>query len=315
MSAVAPATDARWISLFLEAQAAELGAARNTLLAYGRDLNAASDWLARRGSGFATATRDEIEAYLAGCSADGLARATRARRLSALRQLFRFALSEGWRADDPAQRIAGPGKSKALPKTLGQDEVEALLRAAETRGRSVADRTRDACLMQLLYATGLRVSELVGLPVSAARGDPAVLFVKGKGGRERLVPLTPAAKAALAAWLEIRDAAEAAARAQGAAPSRWLFPSRGAAGHLTRHRFHGLIKEIAVAAGISPAKVTPHALRHAFATHLLEGGADLRAIQTLLGHADISTTEIYTHVVEERLRELVETHHPLVRDG
>lgn len=315
MSAVAPATDARWISLFLEAQAAELGAARNTLLAYGRDLNAASDWLARRGSGFATATRDEIEAYLAACSADGLARATRARRLSALRQLFRFALSEGWREDDPAQRIAGPGKSKALPKTLSQEEVEALLRAAETRGRSVADRTRDACLMQLLYATGLRVSELVGLPVSAARGDPAVLFVKGKGGRERLVPLTPAAKAALAAWLELRDAAEAAARAQGAAPSRWLFPSRGAAGHLTRHRFHGLIKEIAVAAGISPAKVTPHALRHAFATHLLEGGADLRAIQTLLGHADISTTEIYTHVVEERLRELVETHHPLVRDG
>ena len=193
--------------------------------------------------------------------------------------------------------------------------MEALLRAAETRGRSVADRTRDACLMQLLYATGLRVSELVGLPVSAARGDPAVLFVKGKGGRERLVPLTPAAKAALAAWLEIRDAAEAAARARGAAPSRWLFPSRGAAGHLTRHRFHGLIKEIAVAAGISPAKVTPHALRHAFATHLLEGGADLRAIQTLLGHADISTTDIYTHVVEGRLRDLVETLHPWVRDG
>lgn len=311
----APPDDARWLALFLEAQAAELGAARNTLLAYGRDLRAFAGWLAGRGGGLATAERGDIERYLIDCEADGLARTTRARRLSAIRQLYRFAHAEGWRDDDPAQRIAGPGKAKALPRTLTHAEVDALLEAAGRRGRTEAERARDTCLMQLLYATGLRVSELVSLPVAAARGDPAMLLVAGKGGRERMVPLSPPARAALAAWLSLRDADEAANRAAGRPPSRWLFPSRGASGHLTRHRFHGLVKELAVEAGIAPGRVTPHALRHAFATHLLEGGADLRAIQTLLGHADISTTEIYTHVLEARLRDLVERHHPLARDA
>ncbi|MEM1428495.1 MAG: tyrosine recombinase [Pseudomonadota bacterium] len=310
----APATASDWISLFLEAQAAELGAARNTLLAYGRDLRAFADWCGARGPVFASLTRQDIEAYLIGCEADGLSRATRARRLSAIRQLFRFAHAEGWRSDDPAQRISGPGKTKALPKTLSVAEVDALLRAAETRGRAPADRLREVCLMQVLYATGLRVSELVALPLAAARGDPAMLLVTGKGGRERMVPLSPPARAALAAWLAHREAADARARSEGHAPSRYLFPSRGRAGHLSRQGFHALVKDLAVHAGVAPSRVTPHALRHAFATHLLEGGADLRSIQALLGHADISTTEIYTHVLEERLRDLVETHHPLMRD-
>jgi len=305
-----------WIAQFLEAQAAERGAARNTLLAYGRDLRDFADWLARRGrAGLATATRAEIEAYLVACAAAGLAPATRARRLSAIRQLYAFALAEGWREDDPAQRLTGPGRARRLPGTLSLREVDALLAATAQRGRTAAERARDACLMQVLYATGLRVSELVALPVAAARGDPAVLLVRGKGGRERMVPLTDEARAALVAWLAHRDAAETAARAEGHAASRWLFPSRGAAGHLTRHRFHGLVKEIAARAGIAAARVSPHVLRHAFATHLLEGGADLRSIQVLLGHADISTTEIYTHVLEARLRDLVETHHPMARDG
>ncbi len=306
--------DARRISAFLDAQAAEAGAARNTLLAYGRDLRDFAGWLAGRGGDTLSAGRPDIEAYLAACDAEGLSRATRARRLSAIRTYFRFLLSDGKRPDDPAQRLRGPGRAARLPGTLSQDEVARLLDAARSHGRDEADRLRNACMMELLYATGMRVSELVGLPVAAARGDPAMLLVRGKGGRERLVPLSGPARAALAAWLARRDAQESAAVAEGATPSRFLFPSHGREGHLTRHRFHALIKDFAVAAGISPARVSPHRLRHAFATHLLAGGADLRAIQTMLGHADISSTEIYTHVLEDRLRDLVLSHHPLARD-
>jgi integrase/recombinase XerD len=299
-----------WIQAFLEAQAAELDAARNTLLAYGRDLQDFAGWLARGDSHFARADRDAVERYLIHCEAQGLSRATRARRLSAIRQLYRFAFEEGWRASNPAIEIAGPGRDRRLPKTLSMEEADRLLAAA----RETSEPRRDTCLMELLYATGMRVTELVSLPVSAARGDPRMLLVRGKGDKERMVPLSPGARAALAAWLAQRDAAEDLARREhGAPPSRFLFPSRSAAGHLTRHRFFGLIKEIAVRAGVSPGKVTPHTLRHAFATHLLEGGADLRSIPTLLGHADIGTTEIYTHVLEERLRDLVFEHHPLAR--
>lgn len=304
---------ARWISAFLEAQAAELGAARNTLLAYGRDLKDVADWLERRGNGFATASRDDVEAYLVFCDAQGLSRATRARRLSAIRQLYRFAFEEGWRADNPAIQIRGPGRDKRLPKTLSTEEVGKLLEAARHQGRSVPDRVRNTCLLELLYATGMRVSELVSLPVAAARGDPRMLLILGKGGKERMVPLSGPARVALVEWLILRDEADAAARARGAAGSRFLFPSRGASGHLTRNRFYLLIKEIAAYGGVSPDKVTPHTLRHAFATHLLAGGADLRAIQTLLGHADLATTEIYTHVLDERLKDLVQDHHPLMR--
>ncbi|WP_095589732.1 site-specific tyrosine recombinase XerD [Actibacterium ureilyticum] len=301
---------ARWIATFLDAQAAEMDAARNTVLAYARDLKDFQGWLDRRGLAFAAVSRADIEAYLIACDAQGLARSTRARRLSSIKQLFRFAFEEGWRADNPAIQIKGPGKEKRLPKTLDIAEVDRLLAAAATPGR---DAVRNQCLMQLLYATGMRVSELVSLPVAAVRGDPRMVLVRGKGGKERLVPLSPPARAAVAGWLAERDTAEDAARAKGIPASRFLFPSRAKEGHLTRHRFYILIKSLAVQAGVDPGKVTPHTLRHAFATHLLAGGADLRTIQTLLGHADISTTEIYTHVLDERLKNLVLEHHPLAK--
>ncbi|SFR17385.1 site-specific tyrosine recombinase XerD [Poseidonocella sedimentorum] len=302
----------RWIEAFLDAQAADLGAARNTLLAYRRDLDDFIAWLGPTGPALDAITREDIEAYLIACDAEGLARATRARRLSSIRQLYRFAFEEGLRPDNPAIRIRGPGRDKRLPKTLTEDEVDRLLDAARRTARAEGDRLRNTCLMELLYATGMRVTELVSLPVASARGNPVMLLIKGKGGKERMVPLSPPAREALARWLAHRDAAEELARRErGAALTPWLFPSRGALGHLTRHRFYALIKELAVAGGVSAAKVTPHTLRHAFATHLLARGADLRAIQTMLGHADVSTTEIYTHVLESRLRELVEEHHPL----
>ncbi len=304
---------ARWISAFLEAQAAELGAAENTRLAYGRDLLDFESFLAGKGGGLASAGESDITAYLEACEAGGLSKATRARRLSAIRQLYRFAFEEGWRDTNPALRLKGPKKEKALPKTLSLEEVERLLAAGAAHGRTAAERARNACLMELLYATGLRVSELVGLPVAAARGDPRMLLVRGKGGKERMVPLSPPARAALAGWLRERDSAEDAAKKAGRSPSRHLFPSTGKAGHLTRQLFHGLLKSIAAEAGIAPDRLSPHTLRHAFATHLLANGADLRAIQALLGHSDISTTEIYTHVLDERLKELVLTHHPLAR--
>ncbi len=303
----------RWISAFLEAAAAERGAARNTLLAYGRDLADFDAWLGGHGSSLAAAGQGEVEAYLASCDAAGLSRATRARRLSAIRQLYRFAFEEGWRDSNPALRIRGPARERRLPGTLSEAEVDRLLEAAAGHGRGTEDRLRNACLMQLLYATGMRVSELVTLPVAAARGDPRMLLVRGKGGKERMVPLSPPARAALAAWLQARDTAEAAARAEGRPASPFLFPFASKAGHLSRNLYFAHLKAIAAAAGLDPAKVSPHKLRHAFATHLLARGADLRSIQTLLGHADVSTTEIYTHVLDERLKALVFAHHPLAR--
>lgn len=301
---VAPATDTDWIALYLDAAAAEQGAARNTLLAYGRDLQDAMVSLTKRG-GFAKADRASLESYIASLEAEGLAPATRARRLSSLKQLFRFAHEEGWRADNPTLQITGPARVRKLPSTLTIAEVDALLTASETHGRNAPDRLRNHCLMQILYATGLRVTELVSLPKSALRGDPNMLLVLGKGGKERMVPLSPPARIAITAWLTHLDETE------GASP--FAFPSRGKSGHLTRVRFFTLIKELCAAAAIDPARVTPHTLRHAFATHLLQNGADLRAIQTLLGHADIATTEIYTHILDERLRQLVLEKHPLAR--
>lgn len=310
---VSPSSDAQWISTFLDAQAAELGAATNTLLAYGRDLKDFAEWLERQGAAFKTADRDKVESYLIRCSDEGLAQSTRARRLSAIKQIYRFAFEEGWRTDNPAIQIKGPGRAKRLPKTLGVPDVDRLLSAARTTARTEGDRARNVCLMELLYATGMRVSELVAMPVSAARGDPRMLLILGKGGKERMVPLSPPAREALSDWLAVRDQTEEDQIAKGKPASRFLFPSRGKAGHLTRQRFYLLIKELAVASGVSPADVTPHTLRHAFATHLLANGADLRSIQTLLGHADVATTEIYTHVLDERLSELVLQHHPLAQ--
>ena len=303
----------RWISTFLQAQAAEQDAAANTQLAYGRDLIAFADYLSAGGQDFATADRAAVEAYLVRCEAEGLAPATRARRLSAIRQLYRFAKEEGWRDDNPAIRITGPGASRHLPQTLSQDEVSAILDAARAFGRGAHDHSRNCALVELLYATGMRVSELVELPIAAVRGDPRMILVKGKGDKERMVPLSSPAKAAIAAWLALRDAADEQARKSGKPVPRHLFPGPGATGHLTRQHFYLLIKDIAAAGGVDPSKVTPHALRHAFATHLLAGGADLRVIQTLLGHADLATTEIYTHVLEDHLTQLVLTHHPLAK--
>ncbi|MEO0486458.1 MAG: site-specific tyrosine recombinase XerD [Pseudomonadota bacterium] len=296
--------DAHLISAFLEAQAAELDASENTQAAYGRDLLDFSTWLSRRGGTLIGAEREGIEDYLVHCAAQGLATSTRARRLSSIKQIYRFSFEEGLRSDNPAIQIRGPGRDVRLPKTLSVAEVDALLAAARTHGRTQAAQLRATCLMELLYATGMRVSELVSLPCAAARGDPRMLLVRGKGGKERMVPLSPPARAATATWLAHLDAQD------GPTP-KFLFPSRGKLGHLTRHAFYAMIKELAVAGGVSPATVTPHTLRHAFATHLLANGADLRAIQTLLGHADVATTEIYTHVLEERLSELVLTRHPL----
>lgn len=301
-------SDKHLISAFIDAQAAELGAATNTQLAYARDLGFFADWLAGVGKTFVTVMQDDIEAFLIECEAQGLAKSTRARRLSAIKQLFRFGFEEGWRSDNPALRISGPGQSKHLPQTLSEADVDKLLQAARTMGR---DTVRNTCLMELLYATGMRVSELVSLPVAAARGNPQMLLVRGKGGKERMVPLSPPARDALHAWLALRDQAEQKAMENGKPESAFLFPSRGKTGHLTRIRFFQIVKKLAVQAGVRSDHVTPHTLRHAFATHLLARGADLRSIQTLLGHADVSTTEIYTHVLDERLRELVTQHHPL----
>jgi integrase/recombinase XerD len=302
---------ARWIQSFIEAQAAELHAATNTQLAYARDLRDFAEWVDRKSLDFMTLARADVEDYIVYCDAQGLAKATRARRLSAIKQLYRFAFEEDLRADNPAIQIKGPGRDKRLPKTLSQDEVEHLLNAAGKVAKNPSDTLRNICLMEVLYATGMRVSELVSLPVSAARGNPQMLLIKGKGGKERMVPLSTSARDALALWLAAWDVKADALGAQRIAAPKFLFPSSGKLGHLTRHRFYGLIKDIAVQAGVSPEKVTPHTLRHAFATHLLAGGADLRSIQTLLGHADVATTEIYTHVLDERLKELVLTHHPL----
>ncbi|AUH34010.1 site-specific tyrosine recombinase XerD [Paracoccus tegillarcae] len=308
--------DKRAISAFLDAQAAEAGSARNTLLAYGRDLANFTDWLVRQGRDLNRVSREEIEDYLSFCDAEGLSRATRARRLSSIRQFTRFALQEGWREDDPAIRISGPGRAQRLPRTLSQAEVSAILDTAPQIGRTPLDRARNACLIELLYATGMRVSELVALPVAICLGDPQVLLIKGKGGRERMVPLTAKARAALALWLTARASAgedTAFGRLVAGKGARWLFPAPGAAGHMPRQSFGRLLGDIAAQAGVDPARVSPHVIRHAFATHLLEGGADLRAIQTLLGHADLGTTEIYTHVLDQRMRDLVLNHHPLAQ--
>lgn len=297
--------------LFLDALQAERDAAPNTVSAYHRDLKAFQTFIASRNTSLATAMRADIEAYLIDQADCGMAQSTRARRLSAIRQFYRFGYLEGWRDDDPAALIRGPKRARSLPKGLTMTDVERLLDAAKCLGKTEADRRRNVCLLQLLYATGLRVSELVSLPVSAVRGDPRMILVRGKGGRERMVPLSAPARQALMAWLRLRDSQDDEARVDRKPPSSFLFPARGRRGHLTRERLFMLCRELAVAAGLDSTRVSPHTMRHAFATHLLANGADLRVIQILLGHTSIATTEIYTHVLEARLRDLVFEKHPL----
>ena len=307
-------SDETAIGLFLDMLAAERGASANTLDAYRRDLAGFAAYLDAEGGSIATATGDDLRAHLGRLAKRGLAAASMARQLSAIRQLHRFLYSEGHRGDDPAAAIEGPKRGRALPKVLSIQQVDDLLAQARAglAAQSAAERLRAArlnCLLEVLYATGLRVSELVALPETAARRAQRMLGVRGKGGRERLVPLNDAAKRAMADYLALRAEAETAA--SKAAKSKWLFPSFGESGHLTRQHFARDLKALAAAAGLKPAQVSPHVLRHAFASHLLQNGADLRVVQTLLGHADISTTQIYTHVLEERLKSLVRDLHPL----
>lgn len=297
------------IDVFLEMMAAERGASRNTLEAYRRDLEGFESHLARCGGSAEKATHDQVRRYLAATSATAAA-SSQARRLSTLRQYFAFLYSEGLRRDDPVAAIESPRRMQALPKILLQADIEKLIKAAREKADESDEGVRLLCIVEILYASGLRVSELVTLPFSAARGRNPFLLVRGKGGKERMVPLNPAARAAIGDYLLIRDAFLSPAVS---ASERYLFPSRGREGHLTRRRCHQLLKALALNAGIDPEKLSPHVLRHAFATHLVEGGADLRSVQTLLGHADIATTQIYTHVASERLKATVASAHPLSR--
>ncbi|WP_246802386.1 site-specific tyrosine recombinase XerD [Hyphomicrobium sulfonivorans] len=295
----------------------ERGAAANTIEAYRRDLTQLCEHLDGSGVDLIATTPDDIELWLEQRSAEGISAASRARALSAARQLFRFLVAEGHVENDPTEGRSGPRKPRALPKTLSVAEVDRLIAAATQRVEDTSAAgdavehiraLRLCCLVEMLYATGMRVSELVSLPRAVLAGDPRILTITGKGGRERLVPLNRPAQTALAAYLD-------AVTAAGRISNRWLFPSKSAEGHLTRQRFGQDLKQLALEAQLDPERVSPHVLRHAFASHLLDRGADLRAVQTLLGHADISTTEIYTHVLEERLKKLVFQHHPLAKQG
>lgn len=297
---------------FLDMLSAEKGASANTLSAYRNDLAHLGAFLADQGASLRAADVEHLRVYMARLGEAGLAMSSRARRLSAIKQFYTFLLSETVRADNPATLLEGPRRRPALPKTLSMAEVDLLLSTAKARKLKAepSERKRAVrlhCLLEILYATGMRASELVSLPRAALAGDKRVLTIRGKGGRERIVPLNGAAVSALEDYLGQLPT-------RGGRQQDWLFPSWGRAGHLTRQRLSQELKALGREAGLDPAKLSPHVLRHAFATHLLERGADLRAVQKLLGHADISTTQIYTHVLEERLREIINTHHPLAKD-
>lgn len=300
------------IETFLEMLAVERGAAENTLQGYRRDLEDFSAFLGR--TRVADAQPDDLSRYMSDLTRRGFAETSQARRLSALKQFFKFIYAEGTRKDDPTRTLSAPKKRGSLPKVLSIDDVDRLIETARSETlksqRSSAARLRVQrmyTLIEVLYATGLRVSELVALPVSAAMRDARLIEIRGKGGKERLVPLSPAAQRAMKDYVGLRAAEGAYEK------SPWLFPSHGDSGHLTRQHFARELKALAQMAGLDVAKISPHVLRHAFASHLLQNGADLRVVQQLLGHADISTTQIYTHVLDERLRELVEQAHPLAQ--
>ncbi len=312
-------SDAKLINLFLDMLAAEQGAGDNTLDAYRGDLTDLHGFLAGSGKGFADVETEALRDYLADLDARGFKSSSVARRLSALRHLFRFLLNERIRSDDPAAILSGPKRGRGLPKVLSISDVDRMLTRAreltlapETSAPQRLRALRLYCLLEVLYATGLRVSELVALPRSAAQRDARMIVVRGKGDKERLVPLNDASRQAMADYLAATDALKTENN-KHAANSKWLFPSSGESGHLTRQHFARDLKELAAAAGLAPRLVSPHVLRHAFASHLLHNGADLRIVQTLLGHTDISTTQIYTHVVEERLKSLVRDLHPLAQ--
>jgi integrase/recombinase XerD len=297
---------AREAGSFLEMLQAERGASVNTIKAYSADLSHLMTFLARRKQGPRSADANALRAYLKALDHVGMTPRTVARRLSVMRQFFRFLLAEQMRTDDPSSALDSPKLGRPLPKVLSRVDVDRLIAATKKKGGE--DGGRMATLLEILYGTGLRVSELVALPLAAVERSPDVLVVRGKGNKERMVPLSDPARAAIHQWLQVR----AVGLGEGET-SRYLFPSRGVTGHLTRQRFAQLLKEATLEAGIDPARVSPHVLRHAFASHLLEGGADLRSVQLMLGHADIATTQIYTHVLDEKLRSLVHDNHPLAK--
>ncbi len=301
------------IENFLEMMSAERGAAKNTLESYARDLKAATDMLAARGIDLAAAGGDDIRAVIDAMAVEGFKATSQARRLSALRQFFRFLYTEGFRQDDPTGTLDAPKKQKPLPKIMSVDEVTRLLSLAEQEaaqpGPEQLARARMLTLLELLYATGMRVSELVSLPARVQETDERFLMIRGKGNKERMVPLSRSAIAALKAYAGLKAAANLPAE------NPWLFPASSKQGFLPRQVFARDLKDLAIRAGLTPSKISPHVMRHAFASHLLQNGADLRVVQELLGHSDISTTQIYTHVLDERLRELVETHHPLTKQA
>jgi integrase/recombinase XerD len=305
--------DQRLIETFLEAIAAERAASRNTIEAYRRDLQDYASFLGDRGVDARKASSDDARAFLAFRSATGLKASSLARQLSSVRQFHKHLYLEGRRSDDPTMAIEGPRRSRPLPKVLGVAEVDKLLAVAregfDAVERPAAERLRAlrmSCLVELLYGSGLRVSELLGLPKSAARSREPLIAVRGKGGKERLTPISEPARAAIILYRAMLEE-----RAPGAANSPWLFPADSQSGHLTRQAFARDLKALAAAAGISSVRISPHVLRHAFASHLLQNGADLRVVQDLLGHADISTTQIYTHVLDERAKAMVRDLHPL----
>jgi integrase/recombinase XerD len=296
----------RHVETFLEMLSAERGAAANTLDAYRRDLEDCGDFLARDESDLERADADDIRAYLANQADIGMASRTQARRLSCLRQFYGFLFGEGFRDDDPTTTLDSPRLGRPLPKYLSEAEVDTLLTAA--RALPGPDGVMATALLELLYATGMRVSELVALPLAAVARGPDMIIVRGKGNKERMVPLSQPARDAAKAWKDVR-----ATLLPKAKPSKWLFPSHGSTGHLTRSGCANLLNRLAMAAGIDVARVSPHVLRHSFASHLLAHGADLRSVQQMLGHADIATTEIYTHILDEQRIQLVRQHHPLAK--
>ena len=309
--------DAARLDSFLEMMSAERGTAANTLSSYERDLTDMRDFLNRRNIAISEATTSDLSAYLESLSANGFASSSQARRLSCMRQFYKFLYSEGLRGDDPTGILDTPKKGRPLPKIMSVADVTTLLaqasKEAETEGPGQISRIRMHLLLELLYATGMRVSELVSLPAKVLRHDGRFLMIRGKGNKDRMVLLSRAAIKAMEAYDRARSAL--LPKKEGEPESPWLFPSNGKEGHLPRQVFARDLKDIAIRAGLSPSAISPHVMRHAFASHLLQNGADLRAVQELLGHSDISTTQIYTHVLEERLQELVQTHHPLAKQG
>ena len=308
------ARDEGFVELFLDMLAAERGASRNTLDAYRRDLGDYAEFLHANGSNIARVSTDEVRSYLAALVKRGMAPNSSARKLSAIRQLHRFLYTEGKRGDDPAAVLEGPRRGRPLPKILSIEEVtrlfEAAHDAAHVKDIKPAEKLRAVrliCLLEVLYASGLRVSELIALPASAARSESETITVRGKGNKERLVPLGKTARKAMRDYLKMLSESKSGG-------TRWLFPSFGASGHVTRQHVARELKTLADTAGIDHRKMSPHVLRHAFASHLLANGADLRVVQTLLGHADVSTTQIYTHVLDERLKNMVRDLHPLAED-